>query len=861
MHPAGRRWIVELDGRRVRVPNLVGLRYLSELLTRPGQLVPALMLASSASAGASPERARSSVSKAIKRAIDAVDDASPAIADELRTTVNCGAMCSYVPDPQAPVTWSTREAWPAGTVSAPRCTGDGPDLPPRLTRFFGREAELAELEAMVERARLVNLVGAPGAGKTRLGVELGERLAAHFRDGAGFVDLAVVDDPAQVAGAVGRALGVRERAGRAMADQVVVALAEAELLVVLDNCEHVVSGAAELTRDLLRSCPAVRVLATSRVALGVQGEQVWAVPPLDVPTSVALFTDRARLVYSEFTLDEAGEADTEEICRQLDGVPLAIELVAAWARVLSPAQIVDRLDEALPLLGPDRGGLAPRQATMEATVEWSYRLLEPDAQRLFDRMSVFVGGFDLAAAEAVGSAGEPAETVLRGVKTLVEHSLVVSRPGSGGGMRYRMLEPVRQCGAVRLDARGETETIRRCHARHYLQVAQERAADLRAGRRGEALRDLDEDKGNFCSALRWASTHIPGVGLRPCTAVASLWEERGWVREARAGLEEKLDSAAVDGREDEERSSALALAGRLAWREWENERARERLEESLAIERRVGSPAGIARRLRALALVAMSEGDARSAVGLCEQAISLFREQGDERGLAWALISLGLAHYAAGNLSEGDDCMRQALTISRVIGDAMATADACLGLAYSAQMADSADERAHVVAGIDALREAGGLTRQPNWLVAGVALAVTEERFDAALRLAGAVESLRRQGGNRMFEVFAAPIRLRLERARRELGNVVADGLMAAGARMSLDALVAEAIAEPSGEPAGILTRREQEVAELVVKGLGNVRIAQELYISKRTVETHVDNIKRKLGVDTRQQVIAWGLR
>jgi predicted ATPase len=238
-------------------------------------------------------------------------------------------------------------------------------LPLRLTRLFGREPELVELEALVERTPLVTLVGAPGCGKTRLGVELAERLGSRFRDGVGFVDLAQVGEPAQVAGAAGLALGIREQPVTSMTDRLVRSVADAELLVLLDNCEHVAGGAADLTRALLASCPGVRVLATSRVALGLHGEQVWDVPPLDVPTAMALFADRAQLVSNGFGVDAAGEADVEAICRQLDGLPLAIELVAPWARVLSPAQIVHRLGGALPALSPGAGGPAPRQETME----------------------------------------------------------------------------------------------------------------------------------------------------------------------------------------------------------------------------------------------------------------------------------------------------------------------------------------------------------------------------------------------------------------------------------------------------------------------------------------------------------------
>lgn len=730
-------------------------------------------------------------------------------------------------------------------------------LPVQLTRFFGRRSELAELHRMIPRARLLTLVGAPGCGKTRLGIELGAQLAPGFRDGAWLVELASVADPGLVANAVGATLGVREQPGRALAETLIEALTTAELLLILDNCEHLTDAAAGLVRRLVGSCPSVRVLATSRVPLGLPGEQVWRVPPLDLAPAVDLFTDRAVLAAAGFQTDAAGRGAVAEICRRLGGLPLAVELAAAWTRVLSPGQILDRLGDALPLLRSGARAAGPRQETMEATVGWSYRLLRPAEQSLFDRLSVFTGGFDLAAAQAVAA---PGEDVLDGLASLVDNSLVLATPMPAEPMRYRMLEPVRQCGEAWLAARGEERDLsRRRHAEHYLEVAQRWDAALRGDQRAAALRRLIRDEANLRQAYDWARGRCPELGLRLCAALAHFWELRGRVNDGRARLDEVLADDTIDRRV---RATGLSRAGRLAWRQRDYSQARARFEESLSIVRELGDQLAVARRLRGLALVAMSEGDPGTAVQLCERSVATFRAHGDEQGLAWALIYLGWARYVHGEVARGDAHMREALAVNQAAGSVAARVNAHIGLAYGAVVAeDLRAERAHVVDALTALREVGGVVEEPDWLWASCALAAGEGRIRSAYRLAGAAEALGRRGGSLLNEQFEAPIERLLERAGHRLGRAEADRLKAEGARMALPALLAEALAEPGAETGPPLTAREREIAGLVARGLTNVEIARELFISKRTVESHVDHIKQKLGAGTRNQVMAWGLR
>jgi predicted ATPase/DNA-binding CsgD family transcriptional regulator len=733
---------------------------------------------------------------------------------------------------------------------------DSGNLPVQLTRFFGRDAETAELDELLAHQRLVTVTGAPGCGKSRLGIELGRRVMARFGDGVWLVELSPVADPGHVPSAVGAVLEIAEGGGRSMADALTSALADREVLLILDNCEHVVDAAAELAGRLVQECPAVRIVATSRLPLGLPGEQVWAVAPLGCEPAIDLFVDRARLASSDFRVDDASRAQFVRICRQLDGLPLAIELAAAWTRVLSPAQIADRLDDASALLATAGRTASPRQQTMEATVEWSFRLLAPDAQQLFARLSVFVGGFDLAAAQEVAGADGD---VLAALTALVDHSLVQREPAGDESMRFRLLEPLRQYAALRLAAAGERQSIRRRHAEHFLDVARRCDGELRGDGRLAALRRMEQDEGNSFAALDWALTQPSDLSLRLGAALGQSWEVRGPVTQYRSYMQALL---ALDTSDHRLRATILSRAARLAWRQQDHRQARALLEESLASIRGFGDDLAVARRLRSLSLVALFEGDGESAADLGERAIALFRSHGDERGAALALIQLGWARYFAGDVDIGDGSMREAVSSSRRLGFGPGIALGLQGLTHGAQLrGDATSARAHFVDALAAVRDAGMSGGEPSWLWAGAVLAADEGRFDAALRLVGGAEAMGRIRGSGLEREVFRPLRPRLDRAFDAVEPGAARRLVAEGPKMSLEALVAEAVAEPGLVGDDRLSPREREVVELIGWGMTNGEIAERLFISKRTVESHVDHIKQKLGHGSRSQVIAWALR
>ncbi|MQA14656.1 MAG: AfsR/SARP family transcriptional regulator [Pseudonocardiaceae bacterium] len=405
----------------------------------------------------------------------------------------------------------------ADWLDGPRTHADAGPHPPVTppSSFVGRADALASLPALLDRARIVTLTGAGGAGKTRLATELARRVAERYADGVRRVELAPVRDPYAVTVAVASTLGIARQGSEPLADQLVTALRPRQALLLLDNCEHVLPAAADLVERLATGCPRLSVLATSRERLSVSGEHVWLVPPLAVPgpastlqelarvPSVRLFCDRAAAAEPTFALDEHGPA-VARICRQLDGVPLAIELAAARTRALRPADLAERLDDRFGLLTGGPHGGSGRHRTLRATIDWSYDLLEPLEALLFDRLSVFAGSFDLAAAENVCSG----EGLTRGqvaglVAAAVDKSMVVAEHGTTGS-RYRLLETLREYGGERLAARGEAARLTRAHAQHYVQLAERADVDIRGAAEARAVATLDRELDNLRAAHGWA---------------------------------------------------------------------------------------------------------------------------------------------------------------------------------------------------------------------------------------------------------------------------------------------------------------------------------------------------------------------
>ena len=583
-------------------------------------------------------------------------------------------------------------------------------LPRQLTSFVGREAEVAEVARLLQDAPLVTLTGVGGVGKTRLAQEAASRMAGAWPDGVCFVDLAPLSDPGLVPHAVAAALDIREAPGRPLLATLSDALGPRRLLLVLDNCEHLVEACAGLAGALLRACPDLRVLATSREALRVAGEVPYRVPSLAVPATdgplpvealtrsdaVRLFAARAAVVHPGFTVTAGNGPAVTAVCRRLDGIPLALELAAAWARTLSVEQIAGRLDDRFRLLvGGPRAGLA-RHQTLRAAVDWSYDLVTAPERALFARLAVFAGGFTLEAAEAVG-ADDPPETpaagraiaapeVLERLTRLVDTSLVQVDGQTAGAARYRLLETLRQYAGERLAASGEAAAAQRRHAAHYLALAEQAAPELEGPRQRAWLDRLEAEQDNLRQALRWSqaegeSAEPREAGLRLAAALGRFWSSRGHQREGRDWAEAALRLPGAAGR-TAARAEALRVAGSLAWALGDGAAARARAVASVALWRELGNGRGLGRALVPLGL-ALLDVDRAAARPVLEEAVAVARAAGDRRGLAGALRILGTLEGrgpGGGGTGGRPSPLEESVALWRELGDPQGLGEALAGL-------------------------------------------------------------------------------------------------------------------------------------------------------------------------------------
>jgi predicted ATPase/DNA-binding SARP family transcriptional activator len=516
------------------------------------------------------------------------------------------------------------------------------NLPPERTTFVGREGHIAELRRHLASTRLITLTGPGGVGKSRLAVRVAESLVADHPDGVWLVELAGLSDPALVPQQVLSVLGVPEAAAESAAEAVALHLADRCALLVVDNCEHVVDACAALADAILRRSSQARILATSREPLGVPGETTWAVLPLPAPDAARLFVDRARAVAPDVDLDSAA-ADVEVICARLDGIPLALELAAARTKVLSPAQIAERLGDHLGLLVGGPRAAPGRHQTLRAAIDWSFEALSAEERALFARLSVFAGGWTLDAAQAVGGG---ADDVLDPLGALVDKSLVaIDR--RAGRPRYRMLETLRQYAAERLAEAGPggTEATRTRHLAWAVELAEKAEAKLQGDEQAAWLEVLDEEHDNLRAALDWAAeSGRVEDGLRLAAALVRFWEIRGYLRQGRARLEA---FAAEPGGPPALRAKALNAAAVLAQRQGDVSGARRSYQECLVVQRARDDRVGIATALHGLANLAVNDGDLVTARALFEENLAVARDVGAARMEAASLMNLGVVAHAA----------------------------------------------------------------------------------------------------------------------------------------------------------------------------------------------------------------------
>jgi predicted ATPase/class 3 adenylate cyclase len=574
------------------------------------------------------------------------------------------------------------------------------NLPIQSTTFIGRAREIEEVKRSLGRSRLLTLMGAGGSGKTRLAVQVAADLIDQFEKGVWLVELAPLTDPALVVQAVATTFQVREAAGRNLLDLLVDYLGSKPLLLVLDNCEHLVEACAQLAGALLRACPNLKILATSRAALNVDGEAAYHVPPLSRPDprriqsleqlrefeAVQLFVERGVASQPRFALTDANARAVADICHRLDGIPLAIELAAARVKVLSVEQIASRLNDRFRLLtGGSRAGL-PHHQTLRATIDWSYGLLAEEERALLRRLSVFAGGLSLEAAEAVCADGPvDSHAVLDLVTNLVDKSLVVAE-GLNGDVRYVLLETIRQYGLEKLEASAEVPAVRGKHLAWYLDLAEQAEPELQGPDQAAWLDRLETEHDNLRAALEWAATGVRDaeVRLRLAGALHRFWSMRGYLTEGRDWLESAVE--APEGAGPAARTRAVYGAGVLAFDQGDYARAETLLDTSLELSRECGDKGSIARSLTHLALIHRHRGDYAKALTLLEEGQALCREAGQTWDLAQALRSLALAVRRMGDYVRATALLEESLLLWRQTGDKSGLAKSLLSLGVVARL-------------------------------------------------------------------------------------------------------------------------------------------------------------------------------
>ncbi|HEX7265012.1 MAG TPA: LuxR C-terminal-related transcriptional regulator [Candidatus Dormibacteraeota bacterium] len=747
------------------------------------------------------------------------------------------------------------------------------NLPAELSSFVGREHQLTELRQLLRKSRLITLTGPGGAGKTRLALRLAADVLDRYPDGVWLVDLASLNDPRLLDQTVASACGVREEGRRPMVEVLDEWLSKRKTLLILDGCEHLVDASSSLVSRLLRFCSKLTILVTSREPLGVPGELIWRTPSLSVAKmedaghpelllasdAVRLYVERARLGRPGFQLDESAAGPVVQICARLEGMPLAIELAASLSGVMTQEETLDRLHDRFRLLTGGSRTALPRHQTLRAAVDWSYGLLSDPEREILARLSVFAGGFDLAAAEAIATSESiDARAVLPLLSRLVHKSLVVADHGETQRTRYRMLDTIREYAADKLQP-GDEQDIRRKHSRYYVHWCTRANAEIRSHEQVTWLRRLDDEQGNIRLALEWSIAEDSVDALRLIGAMYRTWSVRGHLAEAMDWLDRALATSASD---PEPRSLAHLARAHIRWLHGDYEEAHSNVlicldlcrdlplsstrvtaitmlailssgsgdwitamhlhEEAFQLAWQLNDPVLVASSLNNLGLIAMERGDNEVARGRLEQALTAFRQAGDRFTLSLTLDSLARVNVNLGANDEARANYLEALTISQQFQD---SANASISL--------------------------DGLAR----------LEVLDGRAARALHLASAAQNLRKVTGVEPAPELKQQIDETVSAARGKLGREAADAAWKQGATLDMEEAIRYATGaqvSKAGGDGSPLTAREREVALLIAEGRTNAEIAGRLKMAGRTADAHVEHIRNKLGLRTRSQIAVW---
>jgi non-specific serine/threonine protein kinase len=756
------------------------------------------------------------------------------------------------------------------------------NLPADVTSFIGRRREIAVIREQLSTSRLVTLTGVGGVGKTRMAMRVAAESQRAFADGAWFVELAALQDATLLAETVATSLGMESQTTRAPLSQLRHQLADKQMLIVLDNCEHISDACAALVDELLRGAPMVRFLVTSRHSLGVLGEQIFTVPPLSTPRSgarlhasslrefdsVALLCARASNSVSGFDITEDNNDLVARLCDRLDGIPLAIELAAARLRTLPVGEVLHRLDRRFQLLNAGNSSALPRHQTLAALIDWSYALCSVKEQALWGRLSVFAGSFDLTAAEAVCADDRlAAEEIVDLVDGLVRKSiLIVER--SGEQVRYRLLETLREYGRDRLAETAEATRMQLAHSTYFQRLAEESFEEWCSPRQAVWLARLGAEHANLRSAFdRCIELGRIEEACRFAAALQWFWIAGGSLGEGRLWLGEAL-AAAHDKPLPHARANAMWVDAYVALLRGEWADALSRLDEADRIASEIDDPAlpGYISQLRGMA--ALFVGDLAEARTRYEHGLASHEERGDNTAALGMLFQLAVVCLFTGDQDRATSLCERSLQLSARYGERWATSYAswALGVIKWSQgdhtgAADLAREGLRVTLEFGDRLGAVHMIELLSWINA------SERRYAESARLLGAARAIWDTLGTSMqaFGTYLHNCETDTEaRLRAALGAPEADALIAEGSLLSIDQVSAALIgnAEPQSSsarmPKSPLSAREMEVARLVARGLTNREIAAELVLSSRTIDSHVQHILTKLDFNSRSQIAGW---
>ena len=809
------------------------------------------------------------------------------------------------------------------------------NLPIPLSTFIGREHEIAEIQRLLASNRLITLTGPGGCGKTRLGLKVAHELLKEFENAVWFIELASITDSWFVPQTIATILNVREQLGRPLEDVLTNALVGAPALLILDNCEHLILTCAQITENLLKRCPHLKIITTSREILGIPGEVALTVPPLSLPAqqpwtnpasaqhaiglygeseSVQLFVTRATSHAPDFELSAENGAWVAEICRHLDGMPLAIELAAARVRSLSVQQIAQRLDDRFNLLTGGSRTAPLRQQTLVSTLDWSYALLSEAEQKVLQRLSVFAGGASLEGAEWVCAGGgiESAD-VLDLLSHLVDKSLVTAELPKGRELRYQLLETIRQYAYDKLSEAGEVEECRARHTNYFIQWAETADPYLIGDEPLKWLALYETEHDNLCTAMEWCNLddRRSEAGLRLAAASGRFWRIHGYLTEGRMRLSAALSKPGAQGR-TMTRARALTLLSNHLYLQSDYPAMRPLAEEALSIWRELGDPgkAGAAFTLDLLGELGTEEGDYDTPAVLYQEALEIYRELNDLKGVGQIYMQFGWLAMRVGNYAEAQKyleefqhlaqqqndttniaysfsglgeveirlgqyeravaLLEQGLELNRLRGDKWGTATMLGSLGWIALRQHDFKQTREMLGESLSVRmemsDRGGIA----WCLEKLAEAKYEQsQFQEAAKIFGHAESVRTPIGSVIDPADREEYRRILSRLRSALGKDEFAVFWTEGASMQLEEVIDCALSE-SAPPIELLrsekekfrglTAREREVAILIAQGKSNREIAEAMTVGVKTIETYVTRILNKLNFDSRVQIATWAM-